>query len=442
MEIKTSAGLFERAQRVLPSGYTRNMVITDPHPLYVARGEGCWVTDVDGNRFIDWVNNFSSQIHGHNKKEIVDIIAKQAGEAQSTTMPSEWEIKLAEILVDRLPGVDKVRFMNSGTEANIIAVKVARAYTGKSKIAKMEGGYHGQYDLLEASFQPMPDQWGDPAAPAAVAYQPGTPQSLLDETVILPLNDIEASRELLRRHADQLAGVILDPWRLQIGMVEPRPDYVAMLREETEKLGVLLIFDEVWALRLGYHGAQGALGVTPDLTTMGKIIGGGQPIGAMGGRDEFMSVFTLKDGSTKVKHSGTFTANPMSMAAGCVAMSLMTPEAFADMEAKGDRLRGGLEKLCTDFNLQARVIGNGSMSVLMMTEVPMENYRQLLMVMAGGLLRKMTILQKLLFDEGVMTLRGGFVGSTPMTDDDIDFTINGYRNAMKRFISEYADQAA
>ena len=442
MKLDNSAKLFDRAQRVLPSGYTRNMVIADPHPLYIAKGEGCWVEDVDGNRLIDWVNNFSSQIHGHNNKAIVDTICEQAGRAQSTTMPSEWEIELAEILVDRLPGVDKVRFMNSGTEANIIAIKVARAFTGKTKIAKMEGGYHGQYDLLETSFQPMPDQWGDENEPASVGYQPSTPQSLLDESVILPLNNIEATRNILRKRADEIAAVILDPWRLQIGMVEPHKDYIAMLRDETEKLGIVLIFDEVWALRLGYHGAQGALGITPDLTTMGKIIGGGQPIGALGGQDKFMSMFNVENGTTYVKHSGTFTANPMSMAAGATAMKLMTPDAFAQMDAMGERFRDGLEKIRADFKLPGQVVGSGSMSVLLLTDRPINNYRDLLWVMADGLLHKMSIIQNLLMQEGVMTLRGGFVGSTPMGVDDIDFTVDAYRKALARFIDEYADLAA
>lgn len=429
-----SSALFERAKRVLPSGYTRQMVVTDPYPLYVTRGDGAWITDVDGNRFIDWVNNFSAQIHGHANPHIVDAITAQAGQVQSTTMPSEWEIRLAEILVDRLPGVDKVRFMNSGTEANIVAIKAARAYTGKSRIAKMEGGYHGQYDLLEASFQPGPDAWGDAAQPNSVGYQPGTPQSLLDEILVLPLNDITAARALLRAHADQLAAVILDPWRLQVGMVEPRRDFVAMLREETERLGIVLIFDEVWCLRSGYHGYQGILDIKPDLTTMGKIIGGGQPVGALGGKDEFMSVFTLVGGVPMVKHSGTFTANPMSMAAGATAMELMTPEAFDRLAIQGDRLRNALEKMRVDFHLPGEVVGNGSVSVLLVCDAEIYDYRSLASAMAGGLMVTLNRMQKLLLEEGVLTLRGGFVGSTPMTDDDVDFTLDAYRRALQRFI--------
>ena len=441
MKIEKSGALFERAKAVMPSGYTRQMVVTKPHPLYVASGAGCWITDVDGNKLVDWVNNFSAQIHGHAHPKIVETITAQASAVQSTTMPSEWEVKLAELLVERIPSIDKVRFMNSGTEANIIAVKAARAYTGKSKIAKMEGGYHGQYDLLEASFQPSPPAWGEAEEPKPVAYHPGTPQSLLDEVVPLPLNNIEAARTILRKRADELAAVILDPWRLQVGMVEPQQDFLAMLREETEKLGIVLIFDEVWCLRFGYHGYQGGIGITPDLTTMGKIIGGGQPIGALGGKDEFMSVFALgEDGVPLIKHSGTFTANPMSLAAGYTAMELMTPEAFDALERVNDRLREGLEKIRTDHKLPGQVVGSGSVSALMLSDMPLTDYRSLAMaMMVGGLLHKMTVFEKALLAEGVMTLRGGFVGSTPMTNDDIDFTLKGFENAVKTVDQNHPD---
>ncbi|WOE75498.1 aspartate aminotransferase family protein [Alterisphingorhabdus coralli] len=432
MKIDNSSALFERAKAVLPSGYTRQMVVTKPHPLYVSHGEGCWITDVDGNRLIDWVNNFSAQIHGHAKAEIVEAITEQASSVQSTTMPSEWEVKLAELLVERIPSVDKVRFMNSGTEANIIAVKAARAYTGKSKIAKMEGGYHGQYDLLEASYQPMPDAWGNIGEPNSVAYHPGTPQSLLDEVVCLPLNNIDAARAILRSRASEIAAVILDPWRLQVGMVEPQQDFLEMLREETEKLGIILIFDEVWCLRFGYHGYQGATGITPDMTTMGKIIGGGQPIGALGGKDEFMSVFALgEDGVPLIKHSGTFTANPMSLAAGYTAMELMTRDAFDALDSTNDRLREGLEAIRVDCELPGVVQGSGSVSALIMTNIPITDYRTLAFAAASGLLEKLGVFEKALLQQGVMTLRGGFVGSTPMTNDDIDFTLNGYRKAIE-----------
>ena len=427
-----SAALFAEACEVMPSGYTRHMVVTRPYPQYAAYGEGCHIVDVDGNRTIDFVNNFTALIHGHARREIVEIVAAQAGRLFSAILPTEWEVKLARLLVERIPGVEKVRFTNTGTEAVMIAVKAARAHTGKPKIAKVEGGYHGQFDLIEASFQPRPDQWGDPARPTVVAHNAGTPQSLLDELVLLPVNDIENSRAQLRALAGQLAAVLIDPSRIQLGMIEPRPDYLAMLREETAKLGIVLIFDEVISLRHGYHGTQGLLGITPDLTTMGKIIGGGMPIGALGGTDECMAVFAIESGEPKVKHSGTFTANPLSMATGYTGMALLTPEAFDDLAAKGQRLREGLERVRCDLGIVGRVEGRGSFSSLLLTDQPITNYRQLATVMGSGLLERMQAYQKLLLAEGVFTMRGGFVGSTPMTNDDIDFTIEAVRRALTR----------
>ena len=427
-----SAALYQRARQVMPSGYTRQMAVTQPHPAYVASGQGCWVTDVDGNRRIDWVNNFASLLHGHNKKEVVDAICNQAAAVMLSVMPCEWEVKLAELLCERIPSVERVRFMNSGTEANLMAVKAVRAYTGKPRIAKMEGGYHGQYDLLEASFQPRPDQWGDASAPRSVAYSAGTPQSLLEEVLVLPLNDIESSRALLRRHAHELAGVILDPLRLQLGVVAPRRDYLGMLREETARLGIVLVFDEVLCLRVGFHGAQGLYGITPDLTTMGKIIGGGLPIGALGGRREFMSVFEIDTGDPKIKHSGTFTANAMTMAAGYASMVLMTPEAFDRFNAVHLRLREGLERIRMDLGTAGVVHGAGSLSSLLMTDMPLNNYRDLAMAMGSGLAARIETYNSLLLQEGIYSMRGGFIGSTAMTDDDIDFTLAGVNRALTR----------
>jgi glutamate-1-semialdehyde 2,1-aminomutase len=427
-----SAEIFRRAERVMPSGYTRDLVAAKPHPAYAASADGCWITDVDGHRMIDWVNNFTALIHGHNKREIVEVIATQASRLMSAILPTEWEVKLAELLCERIPSVERVRFMNSGTEANQVVVKVARACTGRSKIAKMEGGYHGQYDLLEASFQPKPPAWGDAKRPRPVAHNPGTPQSLLDELVPLPLNDVDAAREILRERAHELAAVILDPFRLQLGMVEPRRDFLQMLREETARLGILLIFDEVMCLRVGYHGAQGMLGVTPDLTTMGKIIGGGLPIGGVGGKAEYMSIFDIDRVEHRVKHSGTYTANPMSMAAGYLGMSLLTPEVFADLDARSERLREGLRKIVADLGIEGRVVGGSSMSGIFFTNLPVENYRQLAMAAAGGMVERMMTAQKLLLAEGLLTMRGGFVTSTPMTNDDVDFTLAGTRRALAR----------
>ena len=427
-----SGALFERARKVMPSGYTRQMAVSKPHPIYAAEADGCWVTDVEGVKRVDYVNNFTAMIHGHNHPTIVGAVHEQAHRLMSCILPTESEIQLAELLCERIPSLEEVRFMNSGTEAVMIAVKAARAYTGKPRIAKMEGGYHGQFDLTETSFQPLPDKWGDAEAPNSVAHAEGTPQSVLDEVLVLPLNNIEATRTLLRAHADTLAGVIIDPLRLQLGLVMPQQDYLEMLREETEKLGIVLIFDEVMCLRTSYHGTQGMRGITPDLTTMGKIIGGGMPIGGMGGKREIMSVFSVDDGDPKVKHSGTFTANPMSMHVGYVGMSLLTPAAFDELDRLGMRLRDGLDRIRTDLGIPGYVEGAGSLCAFVMNETPLTSWRDLFDAVMGGFLQRIETYQKLLMEEGLATMRGGFVLSTPMDDDVIDFTLAGVERALTR----------
>jgi len=427
-----SAALFERAKKVMPSGYTRHMAVAKPHPIYATEADGCWITDAEGIKRIDYVNNFSALIHGHNKKEIVEAIAKQAGSLISSILPSESEIKLAELITERIPSCEEVRFTNSGTEAVMIAIKAGRAYTGKSKIAKMEGGYHGQFDLTETSFQPNPENWGDECAPNSVASSFGTPQSVLDEVLVLPLNNIEAARSLLRKHADEIGTVIIDPLRLQVGLVEPETSYLEMLREETEALGMVLIFDEVFSLRCSYSGTQGLRGITPDLTTMGKIIGGGLPIGAVGGKKKFMSVFSISDGDPKVKHSGTFTANPMSMVAGYTGMSLLTPAAFDSLDRISLSLREGLNKIIVDLGVAGHVQGISSLNALILCDKPIRNYRELVSAVMDGFLDRLGVYQALLMDEGLLTMRGGFILSTAMTQSDIDFTLEGVRNALTK----------
>lgn len=426
-----SSALFERAKAVMPSGYTRNMLVTQPHPDYAVRAEGCLITDADGRVRIDWVNNFASLIHGHNKREVVQVIAQQASSLLSATMPAEWEVCLAELLADRIPSVQHVRFMNSGTEANLIAIKAARAYSGRAKVAKLEGGYHGQYDLLEASFLPRPDQWGDRLSPNVVAHNVGTPQSLLDELVLFPLNDIAAMREILTRHKSDVGTVIIDPSGLALGSgVYAERDFIEALRETTTKLGMVLIFDEVWSLRSGYGGTQGLLDIVPDLTTMGKMIGGGLPIGAVGGSAEVMSVFSIDNGDPAVKHSGTFTANPMSTAAGFIAMSMMTPAVFDALALQGQRLSEGLSRALRDTGIEGHVTNRGSMTNLLFTPQMPVDYRELTLQQTPGRASLARLLPRLLRDDGLHVLRNMFVGSTAMADMHIDETVAAVGRAL------------
>lgn len=278
-----SALLFERARHVLPGGNSRHSIFFSPYPLYAVRGTGARVTDVDGVERIDFINNYTSLIHGHSHPRIKDAVVDQLGRLTAVGLPTESEICLAELLIERLPSVEQLRFTNSGTEAVMFAIKAARAFTGRPKIAKIEGCYHGSYDFAEISQTATPESWGPAQRPASVPVAAGEPQSVLDEVIILPWNDIAASRALIRKHASSLAAVLIDPMPSRIGMIEIDSGYAAMIREETRSIGALFILDEVLAFRLGYNGAQTRYNITPDITCLAKIIGGGFPVGAVGG---------------------------------------------------------------------------------------------------------------------------------------------------------------
>ncbi len=432
-----SAQLFERARHTMPGGNTRHMITFGPYIIYADRGEGCRLWDVDGNQYIDWVNNFSSHIHGHASPEIISALSEQLKGLMSCILPAEAELELAELLVDRFEGLEQVRFNNSGTEAVMVAIKAARAYTGRSKIMKTEGGYHGQYDLVETSFLPTPETWGDESCPSVLPFAKGTPQSLLDEVVVVQFNKTEATRELIREHADELAAVIIDPIPARLGFTRASKEYLEMLREETRRYGIVLIFDEVFCARAGYNGAQGEIGVIPDLTTLGKIIGGGLPVGAVGGTREVMSVFDNLAGPLKVSHSGTFTANSMTMVAGLTAMRMLTPEVFEKLAGQGKRLRDGLNREMEAAGFIGRANGEASMSSIQLFQQPANTYRDFVHQSGPGYLQRMLRLHRHMLNQGVlMATRGLMVGSTAMSDADIDETIEKSGQAFRSYVEE------
>lgn len=419
---RCSAALYKRAVEVMPGGNSRHTIFFPPHPLYAARADGARVWDVDGVERIDCINNYSSLIHGHNHPAIVAAIREQASLVASIAMPTVREIELAEIVCERLPGVERIRFANSGTEGVMFAIKAARAYTGRPKIAKIEGAYHGSDATAGISVNPSPADWGDPDAPASVAPA-GTGPGTAADTIILPMNRVEAARKILRAHADTLAGVILDPMVKNLGYAAATPEFLTMLRDETNALGALLIFDEVYSLRLGFHGAQGALGVIPDLTAMGKIIGGGLPIGAVGGKAAIMDALFDPRGSAKLAHGGTFNANPLTMAAGVAAMQHFDETAFDRLSALGDRLRSGLREALKIAGAPGTVGGATSMISLFHLEGKMVTYRDVAAAMAANpdATRRADLFFRGMLDRGyIMAPHGFFVLSTPMTEADID----------------------
>jgi glutamate-1-semialdehyde 2,1-aminomutase len=413
-----SKALYDRAVASLPGGNSRTTVFMSPYPIYAARGEGCRVWDVDGNVFIDCINNFTSLIHGHAHPRLVEAATRQIALGTAFGLPTESEIDLAELLASRLPAVDQLRFANSGTEAVMMALKAARAFTGRPKIAKCEGAYHGAYDYAEVSLDPTPDAWGR-NAPVSVAYAKGTPENVLADVVTIPFNDPEAAVSLIREHGAELAGVLVDPMPNRAGLVPADRAYLEALRAVTRETGALLIFDEVITFRLGYHGAQGLWGIDPDLTTLGKIMGGGFPVGAIGGRAEVMAVFDPRHGKPALPHGGTFSANPVTMRAGLAAMELLDEAAFKRLDALGDAVRDGINTAFRKHGVPGRAVGLGSLLKIHFSEREIRDYRSAYITAQEA--RRQAVFNRGLLDRGILAAGYGLMAlSTPMTSAETD----------------------
>ena len=334
-----SAALFSAASGYLTDGGSRSTIRIAPYSIYARSAQGKYVTDVDGNRLFDFNGNYTSMIHGHAHPDVVAAAITQIERGTGYSFGSEAEFDLARLLCERAQNFQKVRFMNSGTEAVMQAIKAARAYTDRPLIAKCENAYHGSYDFAEVSLGVAPTTKGDPPSRA---YSSGTPQAVLDNVIVIPFNQPAAARRILDANAERLAGVMLDP--LGIGMSRQRPDdaFLSMVEDFCVANGAVYIADEVVAFRAGPAGVQGDRGLRPQLTVLGKIIGGGFPIGAVAGSAEVMSVFEADDGRARLPHGGTYNANPVSMAAGHAAMRLLTSEAYEHINALGQAFRSGI----------------------------------------------------------------------------------------------------
>ena len=357
-----SAALYARARGVITDGTSRATLLRKGHPIYVDHGEGAWVTDVDGNRYLDCNNNFASIIVGHADPGIGAAVGERMARGTAFSLPNDAEVELAELLCGRVESFDLIRFCNSGTEAVMGALKAARAHTGRPNVIKVEGAYHGTYDHAEASQSPDPTNWGDAAAPATVRYAEGTPASVEDEVGIISFNDADGARAAIRRGGERLAAVLLDVMPNRVGMPVIEPEFLAAIRDTTREVGSLLVLDEVISFRLGHGGAQTKLGIEPDITSLAKIIGGGFPVGAIAGRQGPMETFTRVSGNrAKVPSSGTFAANPITMTAGHAAMSRLDHAAFDRLDEIGDAIRSGLREMFRGAGLNWQVTGAGSL---------------------------------------------------------------------------------
>ena len=370
-----SEALYRRALKVMPGGVSRNTVLRKPYPLYAARASGCRITDIEGVERIDFANNMASLIHGHSHPAIVAAVTKQLKRGTAHTLATEVELRFSEHLCGRVDSFEQIRFVNSGTEAVMCAIKAARAFTGRRKIAKAEGTYHGTYDYAEVSQTSTPYNWGPLADPASVPVAEGTPHSVLDDVVVVPFNDTDLTLRTLNRHADDIACVLLDVMPHRAGLCPAEPGYVSALRDWTSRNGALLVADEVVTFRNSHGGSQQHYDLAPDLTALGKIIGGGFPVGAVAGRAEIMSVMNPHSDGYVMPHSGTFSANPITLTAGLVAMEMFDPEEVRRLNQLGQLARDGITETIDRHGAAASVTGAGSMFRIHMQPTPPRHYR-------------------------------------------------------------------
>jgi glutamate-1-semialdehyde 2,1-aminomutase len=412
-----SREISERLKRSIPGGNTRSLAYFPPYPLAISSGSGCRIKDADGNEFIDLLNNYTASVHGHAVPAVNEAMREQAALGTVFPAPGELQAELAERIVDRVASVEKVRFANSGTEAVMMAVRAARAFTGREKIVKAEGGYDGMWEQV-------PVVWPDDSDP----YRAAMPEGLRELVLMVDYNDVDQLEAAMEEEGEEVAAILLEPVT-GTGVFEGTPEYFAAARRLADEHGALLICDEVITLRLAFGGFQEVLGVRPDLTTLGKIIGGGLPVGAFGGRADVMSIFD-PSASHHLHHSGTFNGNLVTMAAGCVSLDLLTREEIERINALGERLADGLRSsLAERPDLQGVVNNCGSLlHVNLGTESELRNYSDLNLDSPVAARFHLAAL-----DEGVYFAPRGFMNaSTAMGERAVDDALEACSRAIGR----------
>ncbi len=429
-----SARLYERAKKSLPGGVSRNTVLRSPHPLYADHAVGCRVTDIEGVERIDFANNMASLIHGHSHPAIVKAVSEQLTRGSAFTLATEIEVDYAELMCGRSSSFEQIRFVNSGTEAVMGAVKAARAFTGRPKIAKIEGAYHGLYDFAEVSQTSRPENWGDRNRPESVPVAHGTPSTVLEQVVVIPFNDPETATSILDEHKGDIACVLVDPMPHRVGLVPADTEFVQRLREWTENDGALLVFDEVITFRTEFGGFQDRFHVKPDLTALGKMIGGGFPVGAIAGSREVMQVMNPLTETVRFPHSGTFSANPITMTAGLTAMTLYDETAVQRLNSLTLRAVEGIREAIGRTGEPACVTGSGSMFRVHLKPRPPANHREAFTTPEEAA-RLATLLEHL-FDEGFLMINTcSATLSTAMGESEIDALVAAVDTGLRRLSS-------
>jgi glutamate-1-semialdehyde 2,1-aminomutase len=428
-----SAAQLAAARRSLPGGDSRSTLHYPPHPLGMARAAGGRVWDVDGHELIDLTNNHTALVHGNANPAVLDAVRAQLDDGTCFSGPVPRQAEVADRLTARIPALDRVRFCASGTEATMHAIRAARAFTGRHRIAKAEGAYHGSQDDVFVSTHPRPDQAGPADRPVAVPRSPGLGRSAREDTVVFPFNDLDATAAVLREAGPDLAAVLVEPVMGSAGMIPAEPGYLAGVREVAAEVGALFVVDEVITLRLATGGGQAWAGVSADLSCFGKMLGGGFPLGAFGGRADVLAAFDpTREGGPVVGHPGSMNAWAVGLAAAAATLDLLTPQAIDDLARRGDSLRDRLRGVADERGVPLTVTGAGSLLGLHLTAGPVRCFRDTWSEdreLAHGVFLG-------LINEGVLTdPRGAACLSTATTDADLDLVADAFARVLTRLTS-------
>ncbi|MCD5404167.1 MAG: aspartate aminotransferase family protein [Dehalococcoidia bacterium] len=428
-----SKALWEEAKQYLPGGDSRNSIFWAPYPIFVDHASGCHVVDSDGVDRLDFIGTMTTLVLGHGPKPVLDAVENQMKQGVVYNAPNAHQIRLARLLCERIPSFDLVRFTNSGTEATLNTIRAARAVTGKSKIAKVEGGYHGSHDQVSVSVRVNPAKAGERSHPNAMAATEGLGEGTLEQVVVIPFNETTIARETLESHKGELAAVIIEPMLGSVGMLPATTEFLTMLREFTAANGIILIFDEVISYRASSGGAQEYYGITPDMTSLGKIIGGGFSIGAFGGSKEIMDLYDpTQTGGPRVAHAGTFNANPVTMLAGAATLEQLTPEVYRKLAEMTEYLRAGILKVGAELETPVQVTGLGSLFGIHFTGEELLGYRDI--AAEDAAFRHQVFLG--LLNEGIL-MAANLVGavSTEIGEAEVDAFTAALRRVLERALT-------
>ncbi|UBV35870.1 glutamate-1-semialdehyde 2,1-aminomutase [Staphylococcus xylosus] len=427
MRYSNSEKAMEEAEHLMPGGVNspvRAFKSVDTPAIFMDRGEGARIYDIDGNAYIDYVLSWGPLILGHKNKQVIDKIHEAVDKGTSFGASTTQENKLAQLVINRVPSIEKVRMVSSGTEATLDTLRLARGYTGKNKIIKFIGCYHGHSDSLLIKA-------GSGVATLGLPDSPGVPEGIAKNTITVPYNDLEAIKVAFEEFGDDIAGVIVEPVAGNMGVVPPIEGFLQGLRDITTEYGSLLIFDEVMTgFRVGYNCAQGYFNVTPDLTCLGKVIGGGLPVGAFGGKKEIMDHIAP---AGDIYQAGTLSGNPLAMTSGYETLVQLKPETYDYFNKLGDQLEAGLKAVFAKHNVPITVNRAGSMIGYFLNEGPVTNFEEA----NNSDLEMFSQMYREMANEGVFLPPSQFEGtflSTAHTEEDIKQTIEAFDTALSRIV--------